>query len=199
ILPSRRSQRSPLERLGRACSSERRSRAPDAWRPEPLEPGQGLVLGAVTSRTGGRSRLRPHAGQPLPSHSAVSQVAHGQEAERLHVCPARSRPARRAGGDFRWRPLNFAVAGGSNRSSRSTAPLPLSTPFTRRIVIRVGGFLRRSQLFWHFSEIHSNAGPGGRPATHGVDQHVVYGEKRGHFGMLTLPSFETRACPFSLP
>src|SRR5262249_55762987 len=110
ILPSRRSQRSPLERLGRACTSERRSRAPHAWRPEPLEPGQGLVLGAVTSRTGGRSRLRPYAGQPLPSHSAVSQVAHGQEAERLYICPARSCSARRAGGDFRRRSLSFAVS-----------------------------------------------------------------------------------------
>ena len=80
-----RSGRSPLETLGRTSARERRSRASHAWRPEPLEPGQGLVLGAATSRTGRRSRLRPHAGQPLPSHSAVSQVAHGQEAERLHV------------------------------------------------------------------------------------------------------------------
>src|SRR5262249_34482094 len=48
ILPSRRSQRSPLERLGRACTSEWRSRPPQAGRPDRLEPGQGLVLGAVT-------------------------------------------------------------------------------------------------------------------------------------------------------
>ena len=40
-------------------------------------------------------------GEPLPSHGAVSKVAHGQEAERLHLCPARSCSAARAGGDFR--------------------------------------------------------------------------------------------------
>src|SRR5215831_1585976 len=90
------------------------------------------------------------------------------------------------------------VKKGVERFELFERPELLSAPFTRRIVIRVGGFLRRSQLFWHFSEIHSNAGPGGRPATHGVDQHVVYGEKRGHFGMLTLPSFETGDGRFSV-
>ena len=46
--------------------------ASHAGRPEPLEPGQGSVVGAAAAGTGGRSRLRAHAGHSLPPHGAVS-------------------------------------------------------------------------------------------------------------------------------
>src|SRR5688500_4013532 len=89
--------------------------------------------------------------------------------------------------------LNFEL-GTLNSSRLPTLALLLLrsapvTPFTRRVLIRIGGFLRRAQFFRHISEVHSDAGPGRRPATHGVDQHVVHGEKRGDFGMFTLPPF----------
>ena len=56
---------------------------------EPLEPGQGSVVGAAASGARRRGRVRSHAGQPLPSHGAVPPLAHGQEARRLHVRAAR--------------------------------------------------------------------------------------------------------------
>src|SRR5438132_2593666 len=90
----------------------------------------------------------------------------------------------------------------ANFGSRTLALMPLRsapvTPFTRRILIRIGGFLRRAQPFRHIAQVNSDAGPGGRPAAHGVDQHVVHGEKHGHFGMFTLPAFETGEGRFSV-
>ncbi len=82
-IPRTRARRPPVERVGCAGAGKRSSHP---WSPESLEPRQGHVMGATASRAGGPGRLRPHAGQPLPSHSAVSQVAYGQEAERLHLC-----------------------------------------------------------------------------------------------------------------
>src|SRR2546430_985992 len=90
----------------------------------------------------------------------------------------------------------------ANFGSRTLALMLLrsasAAPFTRRILIRVGGFLRGAQPFRHISQVHSDAGPGGRPAAHGVDQHIVHGEKRGDFGMFTLPPFETGDGRFSV-
>ena len=77
------------------------SRPSHAGRTKPLEPGQRPVLGAVAAGVGGRGRIRAHARQPLPSHGAVSQMAHGQKAQRLHLCPARSGSTARADGDLR--------------------------------------------------------------------------------------------------
>src|SRR5262245_52075350 len=57
-LSSERTRQSPLEALGGAWTSDSRSRAADAWGPEPLEPGQGPFLGTVAARVGGRGGLR---------------------------------------------------------------------------------------------------------------------------------------------
>ena len=96
--------RSPIIR-GKRGPSRRDPDAPTpaahARRPEPLEPGQGPVLGAAAAGAGRRSRLRAHAGRALPPHGAVSAMAHRQEASRLHLRAARSRPAAGADGDFR--------------------------------------------------------------------------------------------------
>ena len=48
---------SSLESVGRARPGGRRSRAADAGRPEPLEPGKGSVVGAAAAGAGGRGRL----------------------------------------------------------------------------------------------------------------------------------------------
>ena len=50
-------------------------RASHARRPEPLEPGQGSVVGAAAARAGGGGRIRAHAGRPFSAHVAFSQVA----------------------------------------------------------------------------------------------------------------------------
>src|SRR5439155_16665388 len=90
----------------------------------------------------------------------------------------------------------------ANFGSRTLALMLLRSaslaPFTRRIPIRVWGFLRWAQPFRHISEVHSDAGPGGRPAAHGVDQHVVDGDKARCFGMFTLPPFQTSEGRFSV-
>src|SRR5207247_355085 len=78
-----RTRRSSVEALGRAWGRNRGSRTSHARWPEPLEPRQGPIVGAFATRTGGRSRLRAHAGRPLPSYGALSKTAHGQEAKRL--------------------------------------------------------------------------------------------------------------------
>ena len=96
-----RARRSSVGRLGGAG----RGRATHARRPEPLEPGQRPVVGAVAARVGSRSRLRAHARQPFPPHGAIPPLAFRQAAARLYLCPARSRPAARADGDLRHRPL----------------------------------------------------------------------------------------------
>ncbi len=48
---------SSLEVVGGAWNRNRPSRASDAGRPQPLEPRQGLIVGAVATRTGGGSCL----------------------------------------------------------------------------------------------------------------------------------------------
>src|SRR5215471_15613714 len=73
----------------------------------------------------------------------------------------------------------FSPAAGELRRTRSgvlfrSAPGTPFTPLARRIVIRVGRLLRRPERFRHMAEVHADAGPGGRPTPHGVDQHVVH-------------------------
>ena len=99
-LPRAGPDRSPVEGVGRV-RGERRGRAAPPGRDEPLEPGQGSVVGAAAPRAGGRGRLRPHARQPLPPHGPVPPLAHRQAAGRLHLRPARGGPAARAGDDLR--------------------------------------------------------------------------------------------------
>src|SRR5207247_10959885 len=74
-------------------------------RPGAPEVRQGSVLGATATRAGGPGGLRPHAGQPLPTYGTVPQMAHGQEANRLHLCATRSCSAAGVGGDL-WQSLN---------------------------------------------------------------------------------------------
>src|SRR5262249_54476654 len=73
---------------------------------------------------------------------------------------------------------------------RATLLVPLA-PFARRIVVRVGRFLRWPQRFGHMAQIHADARPCGRPAPHGIDQDVVNGELRGRPAMSALPSLQT--------
>src|SRR5688572_20393004 len=71
---------------------------------------------------------------------------------------------------------------------------PLSapgTPFTGGIIVRIRSFLGWAQSFRHISQVHSDARPSRRAAAHRIDQHVVGREKRGHFRMFPLPSFQT--------
>src|SRR5205823_5267561 len=68
-------------------------------RAEPLECGQGFVLGTAASRTCSRSRLRSHARKPLSSHRSVSKMAKGQKSERLHLRSTRGNSAAGVGGD----------------------------------------------------------------------------------------------------
>jgi ATP-dependent DNA ligase len=78
---------------------------------------------ALAARTGGRGGLRAHAGDPLPSHGTVSEVAHGQEAGRLHLRPARSGSAAGADGDFLDRPLTLTRPVSSQRVSTAIRAL----------------------------------------------------------------------------
>ncbi len=75
-LPRRRISQSSLGRVGECGTRRRRSRPPHARRTKPLEPGQGSILGTAAPRTGFGSRLRTHAGQPLPAHGPVPPLAH---------------------------------------------------------------------------------------------------------------------------
>ena len=49
----------------------RPSRGADAGRAVPVERQEGPVLGAAAPRAGGRGRLRPHGGDPVPAHHPV--------------------------------------------------------------------------------------------------------------------------------
>src|SRR5215831_16293841 len=40
-------------------------------------------------------------------------------------------------------------------------------------------------------EVHSNPGPGRRPASHGIGEDVIYGEKFGRLGIFALPPLQT--------
>ena len=88
--------------------------------------------------------------EPLPSYGAVSQMADRQEAERLHLCAARSGSTAGTGRDLSRTAVKPAPATYLLflLSSLFLAPLP---PFTRWIVIGVGSFLRRPQCFGHMT------------------------------------------------
>src|SRR5437588_9309530 len=87
-LSQRRARQASMEAFGRRGQRSGRYGETYAGRAEPLEPRQGLVLGTFATRASGGSRLRSHAGGPVPSYGAVPQMAQGQEAQRLHVCAA---------------------------------------------------------------------------------------------------------------
>ena len=61
-----------LARVGRGG---RRRDDPDAWGPEPMERGQGSVVGAAAHRARLRGEVRPHAGTAVPSRGGLSALA----------------------------------------------------------------------------------------------------------------------------
>src|SRR5438477_583288 len=63
----------------------------DRWlAAEPLERGQGSLVGAAPGRTRMRSEVRPPAGQPVPPRGGLPAVAAGQAAPGLPLRSARS-------------------------------------------------------------------------------------------------------------
>ena len=76
----------------------------DAGRGQPVEPGEGSLLGAGPDRARVRGRVRPPAGRPLPARRDLRALAAGQVARGVPVRPARGHPARRAGGDLPRQP-----------------------------------------------------------------------------------------------
>ena len=78
----RQPRRAPVARRGR-----RRRTGPRG--PEPLERGQGPQLGAAPTRAGGRGRLRPPPGRPVPPRHVVRPLATRPDAGILHLRPAR--------------------------------------------------------------------------------------------------------------
>ena len=81
-------------------------RAPDAGRPEPLEPGQGPDLGAAARRAGRRGGLRPPPGRPVPPRHPARALAARPPPGRLPVRPAGGHAAVRAGRHLRERRLD---------------------------------------------------------------------------------------------
>ena len=77
-IPHRRASRPPVGNC--AGREHQRKCAAHARRTESLEPGKRPLLGAAAARARRRGRLRAHAGEPLPAHGAVPQVAHRQGA-----------------------------------------------------------------------------------------------------------------------
>ena len=62
--------------------------------------GKDLSWEPLRPELGCRSCLRAHAGQSLPPHGAIPQMANGQEAQRLYLRPAGSCSSAGTGGDF---------------------------------------------------------------------------------------------------
>jgi ATP-dependent DNA ligase len=125
-----------------------------------------------------------HMQDPLSTHRAISQMAHGQEAERMHLRPARGRFAAGARRDLCDRSLTAPVS--SLCSTRS----PFLAPFAGRVVVGVGFLLRRTNLVGHVAQIHADPRPGGRAPSHRIDEHVVDHEVLRDVGMSRLPSLE---------
>jgi len=67
-------------------------------------------------------------------------------------------------------------------------------PFARRIVVRVGRFLGRSQLFGDVAQVHADAGPERGTATHSVDENIVDGKMSGGFRIFLLPALQACQC-----
>ncbi len=78
-----------------------RERAAHARRDQPLESGQGPVLGAAAHRARGRGCLRPSSGRPVPSRHDICPLAARQTALGLPLRPAGDNGAVRAGPDLR--------------------------------------------------------------------------------------------------
>src|SRR4051812_26874014 len=71
-------------------------------------------------------------------------------------------------------------------------------PLARGIVIGIGRFLSRPDVFGDVAQVDANTGPGGGAAAHGVDQDVVHGEMRGGGGVFGFPAFEAGQGSFAI-
>ena len=144
-----------LARLGRAG---RRRRDAHARRPEPLERGQGPVVGAAAHRARVRGEVRPPAGRPLPARGDLPALAARQAARGLPLRPARGHSRRPS-----W-PRSSAAGTDLGRAiGRGAAP---------RVVVGIERLLRRPERLRHVLEVHADAGPGRGAPAHRVDQHV---------------------------
>ena len=61
----------------------------------------------------------------------------------------------------------------------------------RRVVVGIGGFLHGAQHFRNMTKIDSNAGPCGRPATHGIDENIIDGKVFRRIRMIAFPALES--------
>ena len=90
-----RARRSSVARVGRQAERGDESTR-HAGRPEPLERGQGSVVGAAADRARLRGEVRPHAGAAVPPRGGLSALAARQAAERLPLRSARGHDSLRA-------------------------------------------------------------------------------------------------------
>ena len=151
-------ERASVARLG-GC--RRGVSEPHARRPEPLERGQGSVVGAAAHRARLRGEVRSPAGRSLSS--------------RRHLFCAGGRTSRRA-----------IAATISSRSRLLTSSRRFSRRGIRgaslrrviRLIVRIERLLLGTQLPGHVLQIDAHASPGRRAAAHRVDQHVGRREMR---------------------
>ena len=61
----------------------------------------------------------------------------------------------------------------------------------RRVVVGVRSFLQGAECFRNVAKIDSNAGPCGRPASHGIDENIIDGQVFRRIGMIVLPALES--------
>ena len=92
-LRDERARRSSVARAGPAPEGEG---VTHARRPEPMERGQGSVVGAAAHRARVRGEVRPPAGRPLPARGDVPALAARQGRRGLPLRPARGDDALRA-------------------------------------------------------------------------------------------------------
>jgi hypothetical protein len=72
-----------------------------ARRTEPLEPGQGSLLGAPARGAGMRGQIRPSPGRPFPARGRLRALASRQTPAGLPLRSARGHTSRGARGDLR--------------------------------------------------------------------------------------------------
>ncbi len=85
----------PMARRAALVDRRAAGRPPPPRGDQPLECGQGPVVGPVAPRARRRGRLRPHAGRPVPAHRAVPPLARRPRGPLVHLPPARTAHALR--------------------------------------------------------------------------------------------------------
>jgi hypothetical protein len=86
------------------------------------------------------------------------------------------------------------LSGGLLRATASAQFAPLAGG----IVIGIGRFLARPDVFGDVAQVDANSGPGGGAAAHGVDQDVVHGEIRRCGGVFAFPAYEAGEGSFAI-